>query len=290
MTEKKRTLKIKGHESFAVREGWLQKGLRAVAEDAAVFTVHAGADALGVGTNMAKSIRYWMKALGLTREQRGIGTVLTELGQLLYERDPYLELPCTWWLLHSQLAGNAEGATSWYLFFNRLSVNQMEREEAAEALLHEMTQYAQGQSFSEKSVRDDCNTILQMYTRSRERDYDPEDSSRGPFAELGLLEMENRKIVCHAPSAAELPVLVVYSLLLSMAEGSNSLPLDQAMEGENSPGRVLFMNRSMLYEYLLTMQHQGLLNINRTAGLDMIYFPVVVTEEYRRKILLMMYR
>ena len=63
----KRRYKLKGHESFILRDGWLTKGLRAVANDARVFSNNSGADALGVGTNMAKAIRYWMKTAKLTR-------------------------------------------------------------------------------------------------------------------------------------------------------------------------------------------------------------------------------
>ena len=49
--------RLKGHESFILRDGWLTKGLRAVFQDSKVFSKFSGADALGVGTNMAKAIR-----------------------------------------------------------------------------------------------------------------------------------------------------------------------------------------------------------------------------------------
>lgn len=51
-------VRFKGHESFIIREGWLNKGLREVKRDPKVFYQNYGADALGVGPNMAKSIRY----------------------------------------------------------------------------------------------------------------------------------------------------------------------------------------------------------------------------------------
>lgn len=64
----KRKYRLKGHESFILREGWLTKGIQAVEKDSGVFSKNAGADALGVGTNMAKSIRYWMKTAGVTMD------------------------------------------------------------------------------------------------------------------------------------------------------------------------------------------------------------------------------
>ena len=64
----KKDYRLKGHESFTLREGWLTKGLNAVHENPRVFSENSGADALGVGTNMAKSIRYWMRTAELTME------------------------------------------------------------------------------------------------------------------------------------------------------------------------------------------------------------------------------
>lgn len=48
------THRLKGHESFIPREGWITKALFAIQRDPMLFTVASGADALGVGTNMAK--------------------------------------------------------------------------------------------------------------------------------------------------------------------------------------------------------------------------------------------
>ena len=63
-----RKIRLKGHETFILREGWLAKGLKAVSDNPKVFSEYAGADALGVGTNMAKAIRYWLRAGGVTAE------------------------------------------------------------------------------------------------------------------------------------------------------------------------------------------------------------------------------
>ena len=46
-------IKLKGHETFALREGWLNKGLAKVDANPKVFSENYGADALGVGSNMA---------------------------------------------------------------------------------------------------------------------------------------------------------------------------------------------------------------------------------------------
>ena len=75
--------RLKGHESFILREGWITKALFAIDRDPLLFTVSAGADALGVGTNMAKSIRYWMRTAGLTDESLHCGLFILILQQII---------------------------------------------------------------------------------------------------------------------------------------------------------------------------------------------------------------
>ena len=54
----KNKYRFKGHESFILREGWLNKGLYEVDRNPKVFSENYGADALGVGPNMAKAIHF----------------------------------------------------------------------------------------------------------------------------------------------------------------------------------------------------------------------------------------
>ena len=74
MAEKK--YRFKGHESFILREGWINKGLREVAENQFLFQENYGADVLGVGPNMAKSLRYWMRCAKLLKEKGKDGVYL----------------------------------------------------------------------------------------------------------------------------------------------------------------------------------------------------------------------
>ena len=39
-------IKLKGHETFTIREGWLDKGLKAVSDNGKVFSENYGADAV----------------------------------------------------------------------------------------------------------------------------------------------------------------------------------------------------------------------------------------------------
>lgn len=57
-------MRFGGHETFAVREGWLYKGLSLLHERPDAFSDPFVADLLGVGRNMAKSIRHWLSVTG----------------------------------------------------------------------------------------------------------------------------------------------------------------------------------------------------------------------------------
>ena len=69
MGEKMEKMKFRGHETFFIRKGWLNKGIRNILKDPYVFMGKNPSDILGLGTNMVKSLRYWLQAVGLTREK-----------------------------------------------------------------------------------------------------------------------------------------------------------------------------------------------------------------------------
>lgn len=54
-----------GHQTFAVRSGWLKKGLDALIEDGSIFNRPDALVTLGVGKNMVASIRHWLLATGI---------------------------------------------------------------------------------------------------------------------------------------------------------------------------------------------------------------------------------
>ena len=66
-------MKFRGHETFSIRKGWLNKGMREVAADPTVFSAkqHNPMDVFGIGSNMVKSLRFWLSAVGLVQASKG---------------------------------------------------------------------------------------------------------------------------------------------------------------------------------------------------------------------------
>ena len=90
-----------GHESFYCKSLWLKKGYDFLAEGHS-FLDDDAVVRLGVGKNMVSSIRFWLKAFGLTDNDQ-----LTPLATLILDSDSgydsFMEDTNTLWLLHYNL-------------------------------------------------------------------------------------------------------------------------------------------------------------------------------------------
>lgn len=269
----KRKYRLKGHESFILRDGWLTKGIQAVEKDNGVFSKNSGADALGVGTNMAKAIRYWMRTAGVTRDVPQKGVQLTEIGKTIAKYDPYIEDPFTLWILHCKIAGNFEQATAWNVFFNKMDLTSAFTRDDMFKMEQELILEETGEEeVSERSLRDDCTAILSMYSEKGDQGDDPEDKRISPFEELGLISrVAKGKYVKTRPIMNKLDPLVFLFLIMEELNANGSMQIDYTTDGYNMPGKLLNLNRIIVNDFLDTLQMKKFIIVNRTAGLDIIY-------------------
>lgn len=266
----KTNYRLKGHETFFIREGWMTKALFAIEKNPRLFRENYAADALGVGSNMAKSIRYWMKAARLTKEIPKQGTYLTELGKCILEHDPYFEQEFSLWLVHIELAKNKELSTSLALFFQRFTLEQFDREELYEQMRQILLSYTEKTELPEKSIRDDCQVLLHMYLGDQESHKNPEDKLNSPFSSLGLIKKDGMKMKKSLPDLNHLPKEIVFYLFADQLN-KQSLEIDELLLGEEMPGKLLNLNRVELNRFLDELEDQNEITVNRTAGLDMVY-------------------
>ena len=101
-------MKFRAHETFFIRKRWLSKGMKAVKNEPTAFISKEKnpMDTLGIGSNMVKSLRYWLQAVGITEEPNFGKRVqtFTPLGEKIYEHDRYIEELGTLYLLQYRLA------------------------------------------------------------------------------------------------------------------------------------------------------------------------------------------
>lgn len=281
MATDKVKIKLQGHEKFSLREGWINKALQVLPENPDAFTRKNATDLFGIGSNMVKSLRYWMRAFGLTNAS---GTELSEMGKLIANYDPFLEKPLTLWMMHSYIAKNIEDATSWYMYFNRCDDADLDKNEIESILLREVKKYAVGTTFSEKSLRNDVDVLLNMYSKNKEN-FDPEDKSVSPFSQLALVKkIEGRYLKSHPNKKDFSEMIILYELSLRLLD-AEGISIEAAVNDEKGLAKIYNLSSVMANDYFDRLDASGYIRVDRTAGLDMIYpviklDPMEIIEEY----------
>lgn len=278
---KEHKIRLKGHETFMLREGWLTKGLLAVEKNRKVFLEHAGADELGVGTNMAKALRYWLREGRFIKEQGKEGAVLTKIAKIIAAYDPYFEDNLSLWLFHIGIVSNPDKATSWYVFFHLMESGEFTKEELFREMKEKLMTYGGTREISERSLWDDCMVLLQMYCPQREYTYDPEDKRISPFAHLGLIKRSGNRYQKSQPDGAVLDAFVILYLIQGYFKEAKQdfISIDQLLSGDVLPGKMMNLTRVVLNQYLDELADEGYIMVNRTAGLDMVYQNHFCTKE-----------
>lgn len=260
-------IRLKGHEKFHLREGWIAKGLYGVSANPRVFSGSDGTDQLGVGTNMVKSIKYWMLAMGLIKEGQKNGAELTDLGKMILKYDPFLEDDLSLWLLHSYIAKNNFRSTVWYLFFNKCQAEEFTKEELYTVLRKELISYAETDSSPESSLKDDIDVLLNMYSKDTKND-DPEDKNKCPLASLKLIKKEGDVYYRQQPDMRHFRDEIILYELGNIFEEESSIGIDYVAE---LAANIYHLSRVAINTILDRLDNAGYITVNRTAGLDEIY-------------------
>lgn len=277
---KEKKIRLQGHEKFALRDGWLNKGIRLIADEknANVFQGKEGSDVFGIGNNMVKSLRYWLKAFGLIEESSRNGACLTEIGKLIFQYDAYFEDIFTIWILHSYIAKNVSEATTWYMFFNRFDMEEFKKDEIEDCLKREIKKYLNGGKFAESSLSVDIDVLLQMYSKEK-KITDPEDNNISPLVRLELIKKNDGIYIKQHPDHRKISEWnVLYELSIIMKD-SKEISIDAISSGDKSLAAIYQLSRISINEMLDKLEGLGYININRTAGLDMIYKKKEITPE-----------
>lgn len=261
-------LKLKRHESFSIREGWLAKGIKNVKEYGNVFALQNATDILGIGTNMVKSLKYWMTATKLI-EEKNREIMLSDFGSIINEYDPYLEDIFSWWLIHINMITNVDDAYIYNLFFNKCNIKAFTKRELYEKLYALLTN--EKLTFNENILQDEVNMIIKTYTIDEKID-NPENNFICPLSELNLLKKVDRDTYeKNRPEIRNLPFWVVYYIICLLLDDRDNISIDELLKEENSPAKLLNMDKNLINEYLDEMKKNDLIIINRTAGLNMVY-------------------
>ena len=270
MEKTKVKYRLQGHEKFPLREGWINKGLMEVDSDEMIFLSKEAPDEFGIGNNMVKSLRYWMRALGLFESDTARGSILSQEGRMILNHDPYLEDIFSLWVMHSYIAKNKDEATTWYLYFNHCDAEILSKDQIEHILSRELIKYVGNDDFSDKSLKNDVDVLLNMYSKDKGL-IDPEEKNVSPFSQLGLIKKVENQYVKTSPDLRNISEWVVLYELSQLMEGKDSISIEQVSNGEFSLSAIYHLGSVTINSFLDKLDALGYIRVDRTAGLDMIY-------------------
>ena len=249
-----------GHETFPFRYTWLKKGVDAVTTDPAVFTSDRATITLGVGKNMVRSIRHWCTAAGLIRAQDDRTQFEpTELGTAIFADDgfdPYLEDTATLWLIHAQLAANANRTTTWYWAFNLSTQNEFRKQRFTSDLIN-WAEINGTRRSSDNSIKRDVDCFFRTYVPSRlTKPTIMEETFNCPLVELDLISGAPDGVTYqfHRGPKDSLPTEIFVAVLSQFWEfrfsARNSLALGEIAYSAESPGQIFKLDVDSVVQYL----------------------------------------
>jgi len=254
-------MRFGGHETFAIREGWLHKGVKLLRDHPEHLIDANAGDFLGVGRNMAKSIRHWLVATGLAQSchihkiaNKPVPTA-TDFGDLVWKHDPYFTEPGTWWALHVNLVSCSEHARTWTWFFNSFNFDRFDRSVCLEWLRRHL-ELSKQRMPSLRTLQRDVACLLASYARViPSPDDDPEDGNDCPFRELGLVNhFKTSGYYQMHQGRKDIPAeLLGYALSkafrdASDGDGSTDISLLDAARAAGGPGRAFLLTTESLFE------------------------------------------
>lgn len=270
-------MRFAAHATYFLREGWVAKGLAAVAEASAKGTpthVFLDSDAplrFGLGPAMLQALRFWLRATGLVREDHtssgGRSAVLTPLGQMIWATDPWCERRGTLWLLHCHLVRNRALATSWYWFFNHfLSATSFDEETCLSSLVYWVIKELPTKAISKQTLKKDLDCLLRMYVPVQQN-LTPEQTALCPLARLHLLREQATRPgtarLYNAPAGDpdRVAALIVLFVLLSQQHvqraGSRQVTITEVLYEPGNVGRLLRLTRSRLFEVFARLRRSA---------------------------------
>lgn len=273
-------MKFRAHDTFFIRKGWLNKGMKCVYAKSDVFVSKEEnpMDVLGLGSNMVKALRYWLQTVGLTSEPRSGKRIqsFTELGASVFNNDRYIEELGTLFLLQYKLASNRDEATAWYYFFNEFNVSEFSREDFVEALQKYIKMSEDGTDVAIRSLNEDFNCIINTYlprSKSNPGQISPENNIDCPFGELGLIDVlsKTKKTYRKAtPPVSMINPWVAFAIIMDQVNGRTEISLNELLTAPCNIGKVFNLDSISLINLLYEIEKIGMIKISRTAGLDVI--------------------
>ncbi|NTW00531.1 MAG: DUF4007 family protein [Oscillochloris sp.] len=290
------TITFSGHETFVLRSNWLKKAYDLLQEYPHLFFQEDAFVRLGVGKNMAQSIRFWGRACNVfERLEGGTGHRATDLGKALLDDagwDPFLVTPTSRWLLHWQIAARPEAAFSWYYSFNLLRRGEFSAAQLAQQIVQLVAQIG-GKVPSAATISRDIDCMLRCYLRpdAAQRGLTAEDALQCPLHELDLIQALPGQPAYRLVGGThpDLPDQLVAFAALQQARilGRTTVAFNELAYGERSPGRLFRLDEDALLSRLLHFEEltSGRATYSESGGIRQVAWHALNDIDYDQALL-----
>lgn len=265
-----------GHETFYCKSLWLKKGYDFLKEGNS-FLDNDAVIKLGVGKNMVASIRYWMKAFGLT-----VNDQLTLLADYIFNKDTgcdmYLEDINTLWLLHYNLVSNRVASLYYLLFVDyQREKKEFDRELLTNYIKRRCSVPEQKNVYNENTVKKDVGVLLHNYVAPESLN-SLEDFS-GLLINLNLLcRIEKDSYAFIETNAKAFDSAIILYAILEAGAQDPTLSFDKIQE----MSLIFGLSVSQFIEIVRGMEskHPTLFHYSETSGVRNIQFTGKVMDKF----------
>lgn len=213
-----------GHESFHCKSLWLKKGYDYLLAGNH-FTDNDSVAKLGVGKNMVASIRFWLRAFGLSQSDE-----LTGIAEFLFDtehgRDPYAEDLNTLWVLHFLLVetGIASIYNLTFVEYQR-EKKEFSKDELRNFIKRKCSVPEQRNVYNENTVKKDIAVLLKNYVAPKDLK-NIEDFS-ALLIGLGLIVNKDSDVYSYRVTEPKdiAPEIILFALL-SISGGDKTVSFD----------------------------------------------------------------
>ena len=263
-------MNFKKNESFYIRDGWFEKAIITLHDsEEQPFFKNKGNKIFGIGTNMVKSLKYWLLSSNVI-EKKGSNYCLSTLGNLVYQYDKYLTQNFAWYFIHYNICLDKDNSPIFnFVFLNNLS--KFTKDDIVTAFIQKFPETNQ------KYIDDDTNIFLKTYYNDTPSET-PEDNFFCPLSNLKLLEKKGNYYLKKEPKDINALSLVCYYYLQEKYK-NKSFNIEEAIYHVSDLLKIFNIERNLFYILFDRMKNLNLITINKTAGLNVVYFNKKLTLE-----------
>ena len=264
-----------GHESFTCKTLWLKKGYDFIRSDYD-FNAPDAVIHMGVGKNMVASIRYWMRAFGMTHKDAP-----TKIATYLFDndegRDPYMEDLGTLWLLHFLLV-NTQEATLYNWIFVHLQQERktFDRQNILNFVRRLLLDDNKQSVYNENTIKKDIGTFLQNYILPQNPKVLDDYSSL--LIDLDLIRgIDGKTYAFNVEGKRQVPWQIFLYALMEMKGNDNTVGYDTLQD----IGLIFCMNDMEVIDMCkrLESQRPDEIRYSDTAGIRQLQFIKNLTKE-----------